>query len=212
MSARFLFRYLVTAPVFLLAFAAQAEHPAREVTRQMEQGIIASMKLRGTVADEQLYQQVENLLVSTHDLSFILGLTMGRNWRKLDSTQQNELLKLFTELSVTTYLSRFRAFAGERFEFKSEEPINEDQYFVHSVLVTAKGEEITFDYHTRLTSGEWRIINIIANKVSDLALKRAEYSSLMREQGYNGLVAEMRRQIELNRKNISKNKKLKRPR
>ena len=45
--------------------------------------------------------------------------------------------------------------------------------------------------------GGWRIVNITANGVSDLSLKRAEYASVLKENGYNGLreriVAQIRR-------------------
>ena len=204
-------RYVIGIVALLIATSVAADHPAREVTTKMEAGIISSMKMHGTVSEGMLYSHVEELLVTTHDLPFILGLTMGRNWRKLDETRQIELLDLFIELSVTTYLSRFRLFSGERFEFGSEELIGDDQYFVHSMLVTAKGKKITFDYHCRLVNDEWRIVNIIANNVSDLALKRAEYSKLMRDEGYPGLISEIRRQIEVNKKNAKKNKKLKLP-
>ncbi|MEO1867647.1 MAG: ABC transporter substrate-binding protein, partial [Methylococcales bacterium] len=41
----------------------------------------------------------------------------------------------------------------------------------------------------------WRIINIIANGVSDLALKRSEYTSVLSGKGFDALIAMMEQKI-----------------
>jgi len=43
--------------------------------------------------------------------------------------------------------------------------------------------------------GRWSIINIIADGVSDLALKRAEYSHVLARDGFNALVSMLERKI-----------------
>jgi phospholipid transport system substrate-binding protein len=43
---------------------------------------------------------------------------------------------------------------------------------------------------------DWRIINIVADGVSDLALKRAEYQRLFASGGIEGLIAEIERQTD----------------
>jgi phospholipid transport system substrate-binding protein len=47
----------------------------------------------------------------------------------------------------------------------------------------------------------WRIVNIIADGVSDLALKRAEYQRVFASGGLDGLLAELNAQTENLRKN-----------
>jgi phospholipid transport system substrate-binding protein len=42
----------------------------------------------------------------------------------------------------------------------------------------------------------WKIINIVADGVSDLALKRAEYQRLFASGGIQGLIAELEEQAE----------------
>ena len=36
--------------------------------------------------------------------------------------------------------------------------------------------------------GAWRIINVISQGVSDISLKRAEYQSVIRKHGFDGLL------------------------
>jgi phospholipid transport system substrate-binding protein len=42
----------------------------------------------------------------------------------------------------------------------------------------------------------WRIINIIANGVSDLALKRSEYTSVLKREGFDDLIAKINEKID----------------
>ena len=42
----------------------------------------------------------------------------------------------------------------------------------------------------------WRIINIIANGVSDLALKRSEYTNILQREGFDALIAKINEKID----------------
>ena len=44
---------------------------------------------------------------------------------------------------------------------------------------------------------DWRIINIIANGISDLALKRSEYTSILKREGFEVLLAKISDKIKL---------------
>ncbi len=60
-----------------------------------------------------------------------------------------------------------------------------------------EGEQpLTFEYHLRETGNDWRIVNIVVDGVSDLALKRAEYSGVLRESGFSGLLDELANQVD----------------
>ena len=50
---------------------------------------------------------------------------------------------------------------------------------------------IALNYLLHNRDGRWRIINIIADGVSDLALKRAEYQRVLEEQSFAGLLAHL---------------------
>jgi ABC-type transporter MlaC component len=67
---------------------------------------------------------------------------------------------------------------------------------VHARLIKSSGEPVKFDYIMRRTDGGWRIVNIIVDGVSDLALKRAEYTSVMRDQSFEALIAQLRQKVQ----------------
>jgi len=59
---------------------------------------------------------------------------------------------------------------------------------VRTELLKSSGTRVHLDYVLQHRQGHWRIINIIANGVSDLALKRADYSSVLKRQGFQTLI------------------------
>ena len=57
------------------------------------------------------------------------------------------------------------------------------------------GGKVSLDYILHLAGNEWRIINVIANGVSDLALKRADYTSYLKGKGFDALLAKLNEKI-----------------
>jgi phospholipid transport system substrate-binding protein len=54
---------------------------------------------------------------------------------------------------------------------------------------------VRFDYLLHRSEGRWTILNIVADGVSDLATKRAEYRSVLKARGLDGLIRKLRDQI-----------------
>ena len=50
------------------------------------------------------------------------------------------------------------------------------------------------DYLLQEETGRWRIVNVVSNGVSDLSLKRADYGSIMKKQGFDTLVSKLEAQ------------------
>ena len=56
---------------------------------------------------------------------------------------------------------------------------------------------MTLDYRMRSVDGRWKIIDIYMNgTVSELALRRSEYSSLIKREGFKALLAALDERIE----------------
>ena len=55
---------------------------------------------------------------------------------------------------------------------------------VKTLLNRASGEPVNLDYYFRGA----RVFNVVADGVSDLSLRRADYAGIIREEGIEGLV------------------------
>ena len=57
-------------------------------------------------------------------------------------------------------------------------------------------KDVKFDYMMKKKDEGWQIINIIADGVSDLALKRSDYTSVLNREGFDALIAKINEKIE----------------
>ena len=167
---------------------------ARSTVTRLQDGIVALMQ-SGEGGPERTAKVIE-LLRATHDLPYIARVVLGRHWRELGAEDQAKFMEQFEALSVANYTARFRRYGGERFEVADEQAVSDDEYNVSSTLTTAKGEAHEFVYTLRRAGDDWRIVNIVVDGVSDLALKRAEYGRLMDAGGFPALLAELAQQTE----------------
>src|SRR4029453_6180177 len=111
--------------------------------------------------------------------------------------QKQQLVAAFHDLSIATYAARFDGFGGERFEILGEEPAPADAVRVNNQIVPGGGEPIRSDYLLRQTEGRWRIIDVyLKSSVSELAVRRAEFTDALAKSGFEGLIADLKAQVE----------------
>ena len=141
------------------------------------------------------YDLLKEPVANSHDLTKIARIVVGREWEKLSEEQKNTLVEVFSKLSIASYAHNFKEFDGESFEFDSEKETGRGGVIVHSLLVIPNDKNVKFDYMLKRKGDTWKIINIIANGVSDLALKRSEYTSILQRQGFDALIAKINEKI-----------------
>jgi len=171
--------------------AAEPDPSPTEVIERLDTALIALMKAGPELDPQGRFDRIAPTITATHDLDFIARFALGSYWDGLTEEQRGRYLAAFRDISIATYASRFNAFDGEHFQIVAEELLPGGDARVRSVLATGDGKEVAFEYRLRRRDGPWRIINIVADGVSDLALKRSEYTGVMRREGIAGLLARM---------------------
>ncbi len=194
--------------IILLAILANtpvafSEEEPRAIVERLQNGLIESMKGGAEIGFSGRYQILQTIVLDTHRLKSIARVAIGRYWRDLSEEEQHSYLKLFSRLSVSGYASRFWKFQGEHFEIISEETLKRGQIVIKSDLYLKDEETIRLSYILSEVGGDWKIINVIAKGISDLAIKRAEYTSIMSKNGFDTLLDRISKNLEkLEKKHI----------
>ncbi len=178
-----------------LQLRAGPENDPTAIVEQLQASLLQVMREAGQLGYQGRYARLAPVIEASHGLSRIARVAVGRYWKKLDAEQQAVYVKTFIEFSIATYARRFDSYSGETFQIDSQQQTAANQAVVRTALVKTNGEQVSLDYILRRVDGRWRIINIIADGVSDLALKRAEYTSMIRRRGIDALIAELRAKI-----------------
>jgi len=168
---------------------------AVEVVTHFQSVLLSVMKDAQGLGFKGRFARLEPEIKHSHDLPRIARLTIGRRWRSLDTQQQIRFTDTFSRLVIATYAHQFHAFSGESFQRKTVQALKRGRFLVRTELVKSNGKRVHLDYVLHHRQSSWLIINIIADGVSDLALKRAEYSSVLGRDGFDTLVARLNEKI-----------------
>lgn len=174
----------------------QSTATARQVVDTFQNELIAVMKIGKSAGFSGRYNKLYDAVTKSHDLPKIARIVVGKEWEKLSESQQKQLVEVFSKLSVASYAHNFKDYAGESFSFDSEEETTRGGVVIHTLLTIPDEKDVKFDYMLKEQGDSWRIINIIANGVSDLALKRSEYTAVLQREGFDALITKINEKID----------------
>lgn len=169
---------------------------AKQVVETFQDQLIAVMKTGKQAGYAGRYEKLYDAVAKSHDLEKIARIVVGKEWEKLTQEQRQTLVDAFSKFSVASYAHHFKDYDGESFVFESLEETGKGGVVVHSLLKIPDEKDVKFDYMLKENGNTWRIINIIANGVSDLALKRTEYTSVLQREGFDALIAKINEKID----------------
>ncbi|MDD1605277.1 MAG: ABC transporter substrate-binding protein [Methylococcaceae bacterium] len=172
------------------------EDGAKQVVDKFQSELIAVMKNGKQLGFTGRYDKLYGPVSNSHDLSKIARIVVGKEWEKLSEAQQKKLVDVFSKLSVASYAHNFKDYSGEAFTIDSEEETARGGVVVYAHLSIPNDKDVKFEYHLKDKDKSWRIINIVANGVSDLALKRSEYTSILQREGFDSLIAKINEKID----------------
>ena len=170
-----------------------------QVVESFHKVLISAMQ---ATTDETRRAIVDETINNHFQVHTIARISLGRNWRTLQSDEQSDYMALMEELISTTYASRFDKFDNQTFTIMSSSPIASNRARVKSILNT-KSEVVNLDYQLQFSEESWRIYDIVANGVSDLSLKRSNYAALFADGGLDAITADIRASIKKNQEETS---------
>jgi phospholipid transport system substrate-binding protein len=180
------------APLLLLlplsAFAADVPEPAQMVER-LHATLLDNMKQGDKLDCKAREKKLEPVLADTFDTPFIAHFILRKRWNDMSDAQRQRWTDTLSRLVLSSYASNFHSFGGESFVVGQTQDQGPAQRVVHARLMRGDGgDPVTFDYIFRKDQERWRLINVIADGVSDLALRTGQYDKLYGERGFDELV------------------------
>ncbi|MGB1800124.1 MAG: ABC transporter substrate-binding protein [Gammaproteobacteria bacterium] len=148
-----------------------------------------------TSSFEERYALLEKVIVENFNTPLISRVVLSRYWKSLDEKTRTDFINLFNRLTIATYVDRFDSYENETFKHIAVEPMKKGRYLVKTELVQTDGDSVSFNYIVQSDNEKWKIISVIANGVNDLSLKRGEYSSVIKAQGFDALIENIQKKI-----------------
>ena len=170
--------------------------PASDNIGKLNTVFIHVMQNAKALGYEGRYKTIEATMAEFYNFAEMSRVSIGRHWPSLTDGQKQQVIAAFHDLSIATYAARFDGFGGGHFEILGEEPAPAGSVRVNNQIVPASGEPIRIDYLLRQTDGRWRIIDVyLKSSVSELAVRRAEFTDILAKRGFDGLIAEIKAKV-----------------
>lgn len=160
-------------------------------------GLLQIMKDAKTLGFDGRVDRLEPLMAEVFDLDFMASKTIGRYWKKLSDEEKARWAETFTKFTTANYAGRFTGYTGEEFVTLGVEDAARGTKIVLTKIIVPDGDDVQLNYRMIKRNGPWRVIDVYLNgTVSELALRRSEYSSALKREGFPKLLDSVENKIE----------------
>jgi phospholipid transport system substrate-binding protein len=175
--------------VLLLSFysAAAADWPKAEIDFTVSQviKILTDPMLKNREPERR--KLLRETIAPQFDFRQMAKRSLGPYWRRQTSEQQNQFVRIFTELLEKIYLTKIESYHRDRFIYTGE-TISGDYAEVDSKIVTPRGREYSLDYLLYRTGNDWKIYDVIVDNVSLVNNYRSQFNDVIYRYSYQELV------------------------
>lgn len=139
-------------------------------------------------------KEMRKVISGRFDFRAMSQRTLATNWKKASEEQQQEFVKLFSQLLENTYISRVEAYTDEKVDYPGEK-VKGNKAVVETLILTANAD-IPIDYKVyQKKNGEWWVYDVIIEGISLISNYRSSYQEIVKKEGFDGLITKMKDKI-----------------
>ena len=189
------FALLVAVGLFTPGLAAVPD--PQEQVRGFYGVLLGNMREGRMLGESGRYARLEPVVDRTFDIPLMTRLAVGPAWETLPPAEQQRLQAAFAHYVTATYADQFDSYSGQQLQVTGERQ-NGSNIMVQTKIVKSNGETTKLDYLMRPDQGSWKISDVyLDGTISQLAVHRSEFYSILRREGVDGLVMALNRKTDL---------------
>lgn len=159
--------------------------------------LLANMQQGRMLGESGRYAKLAPVVGRTFDLPLMTRLAVGPAWETLPPAEQQRVQAAFAHYVTATYADQFDSYSGQQLQVTGERPTG-GNIMVQTKIVKSNGETTKLDYLMRPDQGSWQISDVyLDGTISQLAVHRSEFYSILRREGVDGLVMALNRKTDL---------------
>ena len=175
--------------VAMLLLVAAAPDPVAPVNA-LDDALLASMKAGKATSLSARAAKLLPVVRATHDLGAIAAKVVGPAWTSAPAADRAALIETFARHSAVSYAANFASFAGEKFVIDPAVAARGEDRVVRTRIVARDGGA-ALDYRMRQGPEGWRIVDIYAGGISQIAVQRSEFAGTIAAGGVAALVKKL---------------------
>jgi len=174
--------------LLLIAIPLSAGAPSDQ-TRSTIEKVLAILKDPATKSNR--LDRIRQAINPSFDFAEMAKRSLGTHWQRRSPAEQQEFVKLFTDLVETSYAGTIESYNGEKVAIGTEK-LDKDFAEVTTKIVTKQGEEFSIDYKLHQVNGSWKIYDAVIENVSLINNYRSQFNRVIGKSSYEELVTMMK--------------------
>jgi phospholipid transport system substrate-binding protein len=159
--------------------------------------LLNTMKNGRILGQSGRFAQLDPVIRRSFDVASMARLSIGSSWAGLSENQRQQITDSFGRYMSAIYADRFDSYAGQKLEVTGEQPASSG-VMVRSQIIKASGEPVKVDYMMRRNGEGWLISDIyLDGAISEVATRRSEFSTILKNEGIDGLIAALNRKADI---------------
>ncbi|HEX7232480.1 MAG TPA: ABC transporter substrate-binding protein [Candidatus Binatia bacterium] len=188
---------LSTLALSSVARNAAAGVPTEQIKATVEKALVVlkDPALKPPAKFIERRDQLRQILFARFDFTEMARRALGANWRQRTPQEQEEFVKLFTEVLERSYAGIIESYSDEKIIYTNER-IDGTFADVGSKILTSKGEEYSINYKAHLVSNEWKVYDVVAENISLVNNYRSQFTRVIAHQSYDELVRRLKNKAD----------------
>jgi len=144
---------------------------------------------------EVLRTIMEEELIPYIDYKFSAFMVLGKHFRNVTEEQRNEFVVVFREYLITTYAIAMGYYDDQTVVFEPAADFEDKNTVTVRSVVQDDGKpdiKIAFKVRKSKRTNEWKAYDMVAEGISLLSSKRSEFESVLRQEGIEVVIEQMR--------------------
>lgn len=192
-----MFRMLILPFVFAISLVAavQAESlgPMGQIRKDVD-AIVALLQDKSLEHDAR-WSQISEILYSRIDSRAMSQSVLATNWQTATDEEKEKFVEYFSQYLEQIYRQKIEAYSNQRVDYLEETLAGTDRAVVDTVIVTDQ-TQIPVTYKMRRTGDEWFITDVVIEGLSLVNNYRSTFADKIKQDGMDGLLADIKSQIE----------------
>ena len=156
--------------------------------------ILEDKELKKPGRAEERRRKLEQVIGNRFSYEEMAKRALGAPWKELNEAERKEFVELFQRLLSKSYAGKIEGYSGEQIQYLNER--HADEYAEVRTKIVSGKTEIPLDYRLLQIAGDWRVYDVVVDGVSLVDNYRGQFTKIIRESSYKGLVEQLRKKSE----------------
>ena len=157
--------------------------------------IISDPAMKAQAMKDKRDQMVMDAIKDVFNWEEFSRRALAQNWKKLDDSQKQAFIAVFSQLVERTYMSKSNQYSGGKVEFLDEK-IDGDYAKVSIKYITTSGTQTPVDFMMIKKNGVWWGYDVNIEGISIVANYRSQFNDFLLKSSFDDLLKRLKEKIE----------------